>query len=437
MESERFERLRKTTLLHLAMEASNAMQKIEEDFPDNPKAMSYFYSLFRKTFSAAPKLPEGRKVIGTMCVQVPQELIYAAGAVPLRLCSGVTAYDQAGAEFMPAKSCSVVRATTGMLHVNKALWGDALETVIIPTTCDQKKKSSQLIEEMGYKVYSLEMPASKDSDRARFYWQESIRQLTLDLQKITGNKITKNKVRQAIAKIGAASSLYRKLHELRKHSPPLLFGKDLFLVSNAFFFDDIECWQYAVTNLISELEERKARGVMVGNRQAPRILFTGSPPIFPNLKVPLLVEQSGGVIVADELCSSGRLLYDAVSYDEPTLNDMVPALADRYLKPCTCPCLTPNNDRLRKLTDMVKNFAVDGVVYQAFAGCTPYEMEQKPVTKTLRDAGVPMLYVETDYSPEDMGQLSTRVEAFIESIKVRKKRIPVRQLIRKNAEVAQ
>ncbi|MEN8256752.1 MAG: double-cubane-cluster-containing anaerobic reductase [Thermodesulfobacteriota bacterium] len=434
MENERLRRVRKTTLLHLAMEAKNTLLKIEEEFPDNPAAMDYFYTLYKDVFNDEPKLPTDKKIIGTMCVQVPQELIHAVGAFPLRLCNGASAYDQVGAEFMPAKSCPVVRATMGMLHVDQALWGESLQAVVIPTTCDQKKKSCQILADMGYPVYALDMPATKESEASRFYWQESIKKFTLDMQKITGVKITAKRVQAAIAKVASASSLYRKLQELRKSDYALILGKDMFLVTNAYFFDEIDRWQQSVSRLVAELEERKRNGFSAGKRQAPRILFTGSPPIFPNLKVPILVEQAGGVIVADETCSSGRLLYDSVAFDEATLNDMIPALADRSLKPCTCPCLTPNKDRLRKLINMAKEFEADGVVYQAFSGCLPYEMEQKQVAKALAEAEVPMLYVETDYSPEDMGQLSTRIEAFIESILARRRKKKVAQLHQKAGE---
>lgn len=434
MENERLTRVRKTTLLHLAMEAKNTLQKMKEEFAENPVSMDYFYSLYDDLFREEPKLPTEKKIVGTMCVQVPQELIHAAGAFPLRLCNGATAYDQIGAEFMPAKSCPVVRATMGMLYVDQALWGESLQTIVIPTTCDQKKKSCEMLADMGYPVYALEMPSSKESGASRFYWQESIKKFTLDLQKMTKVKITAKRLQEAIGKVASASSLYRKLHELRKSDPSLILGKDMFLVTNAYFFDEIDRWQQSVGRLISELEERKRNGFSACNRQAPRILFTGSPPIFPNLKVPILVEQAGGVIVADETCSSGRLLYDSVSFDEPTLNDMIPALADRSLKPCTCPCLSPNQDRQRKLIDMAKEYKADGVVYQAFSGCLPYEMEQKQVAKALNAAKIPMLYVETDYSPEDMGQLSTRVEAFIESIKARGRKNKIKQIHHKAKE---
>lgn len=421
MESNRFARMQKTTGLHLAMEVQECMRQIT-DFPESPKAMEYFYELFNNTFSKDHAPKTDIPIIGTMCVQVPEELIIAAGAKPLRLCSGAYAYDQIGADFMPAKSCPLIKATAGMLHVNQDFWGDALKTVVIPTTCDQKKKAGELLKSLGYRVYTLEMPSAKESDTARFYWQESVKQFTLDLQGITGKKITTTKIKNAISKTTNAARLFRKLYELRKADPGMILGKDIFLVNNAYFFDDIDRWQEAVTVLITELEERLALSFRVTNKQAPRILFTGSPPIFPNLKVPLLVEQAGAIIVADEVCSSNRMLYDAVSYDEEHLNDIVPALADRYLKPCTCPCLSDNSDRTRKLSDMSDAYAVDGIVYQSFSGCIPYEMEQRQVNEAMTKHNVPVLYLETDYSPEDVGQLSTRIEAFIESIKAQRRK---------------
>lgn len=421
MESEREELAQRSTRLHLAMETEETLRRIKE-FPDNPSAMGYFYDLFKEMFADNQTLPTTKKVIGTMCVQVPDELIHAVGAIPYRLCSGAFTFDQIGSDFMPAKSCPLVRATYGMLHINESLWGDKLSGIVIPTTCDQKKKVAEQINDKSYSVVPLEMPSSKESDAARFYWQESVKGFALALQKITRQKLTRSKVHAAVAKKARATALYRKLYELRKADPSPMFGKDMLLVTNAYFLDDIDSWMEATKALIAEIEERKEQKFSAGNRKAPRILLTGSPPVFPNFKLPILIEQSGGIIVADELCSSSRLLYDSVAYDETNLDEMVSAIADRYLKPCTCPCLSPNTDRQRKLVDMVKDFSVDGVIYQSFSGCLPYEMEQNRISRVLEQQGVPMLYIETDYSPEDQGQLSTRVEAFIESIRFRKRK---------------
>jgi benzoyl-CoA reductase/2-hydroxyglutaryl-CoA dehydratase subunit BcrC/BadD/HgdB len=422
IESERQARVKKSTSLHLAMEAAETLRQITE-FPDNPESMAYFYDLYQSRFKDGMILPQnGKKLVGTMCLQVPDELIVAAGAVPVRLCSGAYAFDQAGGDFMPAKSCPLVRATMGMLQVNNDTMKDNLSTVVIPTTCDQKRSSAEMLRNMDYPVTILEMPATKESDEARTYWQESVKQFALGIQKTCGRKITAKSLNAAVRSKLEAGKLFRSLQQLRTESNPVILGKDIWLVSNSYFFDDPDQWCQAVKGLIAELESRKFENFSAINRKAPRLLFTGSPPIFPNLKLPILVEQAGGLVVADETCSSQRLLHDAVVFDEKNLYDMVPAIADRYLKPCNCPCLTPNTDRAKKILEMVRSDRVEGVVYQAFSGCMPYEMEQRAIGDMLSREGIPMLFVETDYSPEDQGQLSTRVEAFIESIKVKRRK---------------
>ena len=224
-----------------------------------------------------------------------------------------------------------------------------------------------------------------------------------------------------MARTQRAEKAFRVLHGFRRASPSVFLGKDAFLVVNAYFFDELDRWCEAVELLNLELGERQEKAIRAAQKKAPRIVFTGSPPIFPNLKLPLLIERSGGVVVSDETCSANRMLYDMTAIDEWLVNDMVDSLADKYLKPCTCPIFTKNEDRRRRLLELVTKFSADGVVYQAFAGCQVYEMEQRSVAQTLNEKGIPMLYIETDYSPDDEGQLSTRVEAFLESIKTRKR----------------
>lgn len=413
---------RAAVLAQQIRESAQALATLEREFPDNPAAMDYFYKLFHRVYCEGERAQPGGVLIGTTCVQVPDEIVRAAGGVPVRLCSGSHAFDQAGADFMPAKSCSLVKATLGVLQDERPAWIDTLERVVNLTTCDQKKKAGQMMEDLGCQVHHLEFPPSKDSEHARAFWRASVRDFVRAAERMTGGRVTRTTLRESILAVSRAQAAYRRLQRLRAESPALLLGKDAFLVTNAYFFDDLERWTGAVDALVAELEARREAGISAALRRAPRILFTGSPPVFPNLKIPVLVEQAGGVIVADETCSANRMLNDAVSVDEWNLYDMVDAVADRYLKPCTCPIFTSNGDRLRRLLDLARTHAVDGVVYQAFAGCQVYEMEHHSVSRALAGAGLPCLYVETDYSPDDVGQLSTRVEAFIESLRSRRRR---------------
>ena len=399
------------------------LDHIVRDFDDNPKAMQYFYDLFQKVYCQGAEVPHEGMLVGTTCIQAPEELIYAFGATPMRLCNGSYHYDQRGGDFMPAKSCSLVKATLGMLSAEQVIPNIGKPDLIVnPTTCDQKKKSSAMIEGLGYAVFDLELPNAKESEASRVYWQRAVRDFAQRLQALTGKKLTRKNLKAAIAKIARAQVAFRKLHNFRKLSPSIILGKDAFLVTNAYFFDNIDNWTAAVDALNEELAQREKDGIRVVQKKAPRVLFTGSPPIFPNLKLPLLIEESGGVVVADETCSSNRMLYDMTAVDEWWLNDMVDSLADKYLKPCTCPIFTKNDDRKRRLLELVDQFNADGVVYQAFAGCQVYEMEYKSVADAFNKAGIPMLYIETDYSPDDKGQMSTRIEAFLESLKAKKKR---------------
>ncbi len=420
-DADRFKRLKKTSTIHYNMEVNKVLSEIIDDFPDSLDGMEYFYNKFRTQEEGESMYPKNKKIIASMCIHVPIELIYALDGTPVRICSGSYSADTVGSDFLPAKICPMVKSTLGALYLDM-LPGNADPVLVInPTTCDQKKKIGEIGEEIGKEFYVLEVPPSKDSEEARQYWQRVVRKMVKKLEKVTGNKLSRSKLKKAIKAVAQSQSEFRRFMKLRRNIP-VIFGKDALLVTNAYFFDDIYNWTKKLAVLNDELEERiKEEAAVVGPR-APRILLTGSPSIFPNMKTPVLIEQLGGIIVYEEFCSSSRMLNDTVAVDEWFLYDMVPALADRYLKPSTCPNFTPNDDRIRKILLAMKDYKVDGVVYQTFTGCQLYDMESRKISKALEKEGYPVLNIEIDYNPKDSGQLTTRLEAFLESIKENKRK---------------
>ena len=405
---------------HKAMEAVKVLDTLRENALNPSGEMGYFYDLHRRYYCEREPLHADKTKVGTMCIQVPYEVIDALGAAPVRLCNGFYTDDEIGSEYLPSKSCPLVKATVGAFATDH--FTDAPDLVVTPTTCDQKTKATGIVEEMGYPVFEMEFPRVKESEESREYWRRSVRNFTKTLSKQLKTKLTRGKLKASIRKVGYAQTLYHRLNALRKMEQPPISGNDMFLVTNAFFFDRTEAWTEAVERLLEEMEQRVRDGVAAAHKRSPRIVYTGSPPVFPNLKVPLLIEEADAVIVADESCSSNRLFNDMVSVDEWFLYDMVDAVADRYLKGCTCPVFTRNDDRIRRIVELVREFKADGVVYQAFAGCQVYEMEQRSVLAAMEKEGIPILYLESDYSPSHLGQLTTRIEAFVESLKSRKRR---------------
>ncbi len=404
---------------HKAMEAIKLLNSIKEDFKHPIKSMDYFYDLFERVYCKHESLHADKVKIGTMCIQIPSEIIYALDGVPVRLCNGFYTDDEIGSDLLPQKSCPLIKATVG--HFASDNFTDRPHIVFSPTTCDQKTKAGSIIEHFGHTVIDVDFPRTKESEESREYWRRSVRKFTENLARFQGKKLTRKNLKNAISKVGYAQSLYHEVSKYRQQDTVSISGTDVFLLTNAFFFDKIDNWIEAMEILLDELEVRSREQINIAGKLSPRIIYTGSPPVFPNYKIPHIIEQSDAVIVADETCSSNRMFNDMVAVDEWLVNDMINSISDKYLKACTCPVFTKNNDRIRRIINLVKQYKADGVVYQAFAGCTVYELEQRSVLEAMEKEGIPILYLESDYSPSQGGQLSTRVEAFIESLKTRRR----------------
>jgi benzoyl-CoA reductase/2-hydroxyglutaryl-CoA dehydratase subunit BcrC/BadD/HgdB len=135
-----------------------------------------------------------------------------------------------------------------------------------------------------------------------------------------------------------------------------------------------------------------------------------------------VLEESGGSIVTEELCSGVRVFYDPVRIDEPTLDDMLQALAERYSLACTCPCFVPNEDRVYRNVSLARRYDVDGVIYHNLRTCYLYQSEASVLRSAFQELGIPFLEVETDSSREEREQLAVRVEPFIEMLRQKGRR---------------
>lgn len=398
---------------------------------DAPPALNYFYDVMESVF--VRNQPDcifkdgsaGRKTIGVFCMMVPEELIYAAGAVPVRLCAGCYESAQMGEESVPRDGCPLVKSAMGFSAQRGLKAFDLCDVVIMPTTCDAKRKLGEELSVVK-EVWMLEVPHIKEAEFARRIWLEQIYSLKTKLEKYTRNgkpfrKITRQGLGDAIVKTARAQFEIRRLLAFRQLPQPVIWGRHAMVVINAYAYGQVEAWTEALIRLNDDLSERATKRQWVCPDARPRILIAGSPAIFPNLKIPTLVEEMGGVVVCDESCAGDRYLYDPVGYTENNLKDQMAGIASRYMSPCVCPSFAPNDDRLFLLKRMVSDYAVDGILYHVLKGCVVYDFEVTRVEKTMREKGIPLLRVETDYNPEDVEQLRTRVEAFVEMLKSKKK----------------
>jgi benzoyl-CoA reductase/2-hydroxyglutaryl-CoA dehydratase subunit BcrC/BadD/HgdB len=394
---------------------------------NRPEAMQYFdeianfFGQREKEIQTAKE--NGKKVIGYMCMFAPTELILAADAIPVRVNSGWYDAAKLGDRIVPVEVCPIIRSTIGAKMIGLSPYLELSDALISVLTCDGMTKLSEILSD--YKpVWTMPLPRIKDSAQATRFWREELLALKGQIETLTGNKITRKKLKSAIELTQKATKAFRRLQEIRKGAP-VIMGRDAMLVNQTYMWDDITRWTEKTEALCDELEKRAQQKIYACPPDTPRVMITGTPMIWPdNWKVPTLIEEAKpqGVLIADELCSGERLLYDPVGVDEWSMDDMFKAISERYLMASTCPCFTSedgNEDRINWLLTKVKDWNINGVIYYVVRGCMLYAMEYTRVKRVLDHLNIPVYYLDTEYTREDVGQLKTRVEAFLEMLTAR------------------
>jgi benzoyl-CoA reductase/2-hydroxyglutaryl-CoA dehydratase subunit BcrC/BadD/HgdB len=363
---------------------------------------------------------QGGKVVGTLCVFAPPEIIMAAGAQHVRLCSGFHEPVFSANELLGEVGlCPLVRSVLGSKMVKSNPYFELCDFLVAPATCDGKMKLGEILTDY-IPVLMLNVPRIKEGFITHKSWLEEIKFFARKMESLTGNRITMKSLSTAIERYQRAQNAWHKLSHLRKGDRVPLWGRDALMISQVTAYEDIDRWTTNLEKLNVELENMVKNNQFVGNADDPRIMLAGSPLIWPNWKIPNIIEESNAIIVADELCSAQRLFYDPVVVDENTVNDMYRAIAERYLYPCTCPCFSPNNERCELILNKIKEYKIDGVVFHVLKGCHLNSIEATRIDQLLQKNNIPMLKIESEYDEGDVEQIRTRVEAFLEIIRMRK-----------------
>lgn len=394
--------------------------KRAKELSELPDAAKPFFDVLENTYVKLADIqkPEERKSIGTLCVMVPAELVYAAGAMPVRLCSGsYTAYS-IGDDYIPRDACPLVKAVMGFGKIKALPAFDNCSLLVAPVTCDCKKKLAGTIDSVKDTIPLHIPPLKKDDADTEIFLKELYRLIPL-LENVTGKQVTAKSLAEGINMVGNAQYEMSEFLKYRRHDLSLMSGTQVMAVMNAYSYMPVNLWAKQMHRLNEEMKLRLSQGRFVSRKNQPRILVTGSPIAFPNIKVPLLIEEMGGVLAADETCMGERGLYDPVSVIDASFDGMMRSLASRYTKPCTCPVFVDNSQRIYRIKQMIKEHKIQGVIYHVLRGCLVYDYEYQLMEEAMGKMDIPIIRVESDYNEEDVEQLRIRIEAFIELIKMR------------------
>lgn len=376
-----------------------------------PEIFEEFAEGRRNAFIKAKELKDKNiPLIGEFCTYFPQELGLAMGAATVSVCSTSDETIAAAEQDLPRNLCPLIKSSYGFAKTDKCPFFFFSDLIVGETTCDGKKKMYEYLSEFK-PVHVMELPNSQREDGLEL-WKNEIIRLKSYLEEMFNVEITEDDIKKAIKIKNNERKALKKFYELGKREPVSMLGQDMFKVINGTTFSfDKEKIPDQINEVIEKINceyesEKKYES-------KPRILITGCPIGGATEKVIKAIEDNGAYVVAFENCSVAKAVDELVDEENPDVYD---ALARKYLS-IGCSCMTPNPNRIKLLNKMIDEYKVDAVVDVILTACHTYNVETLSVKRFVNDEkNKPYMSVETDFSLNDIGQLNTRMAAFIEML---------------------
>ncbi|TCO76848.1 double-cubane-cluster-containing anaerobic reductase [Marinisporobacter balticus] len=379
---------------------------------DLPAIFEEFSEARRNGFIAANDFKKQNKpMIGTFCTFMPQEIPLAMGAATVSLCATSDETISEAEKELPRNLCPLIKSSYGFGKTDKCPYFYFSDMIIGETTCDGKKKMFELMGEFK-PVHIMQLPNNPTTKESFAMWKNEIIQLKEVMEEQFNTKINEEDIRKAINLKNRERQALKDFYSLGKLNPPALSGEDILkvLYGSTFKFD-----REANINDINALTEKVKAEYAAGKKleSKPRILITGCPIGGVTEKVVKAIEENGAQVVFFENCMGAKAIEDMVDESNP---DVYEALAEKYLK-IGCSCMSPNLNRAKMLNKAIDAYQVDAVVDVILQACHTYAIETVNIKKFVNgEKELPYISIETDYSTSDIGQLNTRMAAFIEML---------------------
>ena len=347
---------------------------------------------------------QNRPVAVSFCSHVPQEILEAAGVCSLRVLHTDGVEDIAG-QALPSNLCPLVKECYSLCQ------GDALEEadlIIAETSCDGKKKMYELLTRQE-QLYYYQVPQGEDRSYVNPLIRSECGWLIRMLQKRFGGEVTEEKLRTASEAINRERQSVMDLMAIQQQIPPAAWGSEI--------LEALEKSRHHLDPADRAKANEDAREILLSRgtpvpKSACRILVTGCPASAVYRKLVGAVEQNGGVAVCFENC---EIVKSNRRHVDTAAEDVIGAIADCY-QDTACAIMAPNDLRFRILEQLIEEYHVDGIIDLAFQTCHAYTVERDKMRRFCTAKDMPYLAVETGFTDADLGQIITRVSAFIEML---------------------
>jgi benzoyl-CoA reductase subunit C len=357
----------------------------------------------RHDYAKEWKKKTGGKVLGYFCTYVPEEILYAADILPVRILGSHEPQTVTDSHIL-SMYCSFCRDCLA-----QGLKGryDYLDGIMIAQSClhiRQAYTSWNLHIPTEFSYY-LPMPHSVQSRHALPFLRAEYERFIEKIEQWIGKKITDTDLRRGIATMDRSRSLMKSIYEKRKSLDVPMTGLEaMYMVVSNQVVEKNE-HSVATEGVLSELVGRS-----IGKDKATRLMLLGAEE--DDSELIGMVESLSATIVQDDHCSGSRYFWDTVAQTDDPLSD----IAKRYVDRLPCPAKDwPVRLREKRILQFVKEWSVTGAIIIQQKYCSPHELDIPSIQKALEDGGIKTLVLESD-TTSSVGQLKTRVEAFLEML---------------------
>jgi benzoyl-CoA reductase/2-hydroxyglutaryl-CoA dehydratase subunit BcrC/BadD/HgdB len=347
----------------------------------------------------------GQKKVGYLCAYTPLELMNAAGVEHIRLFKGGNAETVSHGEFFTQSvACDFSKSCIGGFQNGDPL-NKALDKVYNFHTCAAMKRATEVISQfVPTQMFSL--PKLRLEPDSRNFFREELLVFRSDLEQLTGKKISESDAREQIVLHNRIRRLLKKFSELRKRSTPVLSGQEYLDLVRGYYYLKPEELLPAYEHLYRQLKDAPDPG-----KRPVRVMISGSIVADGDRRLIELIEKNGiARVVVEDHCTGVRPFLHSIR----ETGDPFQALAEGYLDQAPCARMKPLEDSVDLSFQLAQEYDVEGVVFSSLKFCACYGIPQKQFIEAFQKLGLPVLALSGDYSQSDHGQLTTRVESFLD-----------------------
>lgn len=357
----------------------------------------------RHEYAKEWKKKTGGKVVGYFCTYVPEEILYAADILPVRILGSHEPQDVTEPHIF-GMYCPFCRDCLAQGLKGKY---DYLDGIMIAQSClhiRQAYTSWDLHVPVDFSYY-LPMPNNVQSQRAVPYLTGELEVFKGAVEKWTGKSITDDDLTRGIEIMNRSRSLTREIYEKRKDTNPPITGLEAMYTVVSSQMVDKRDYNEALEGVLQKLSGRQME-----NGSKVRLMILGSED--DDTEFLDMVESLGAIFVVDDHCTGSRYFWNEVTSNK----NLLEAIAARYVERVPCPTKDwPERTRLEHIKKLAQDWNVQGAIVIQQKFCDPHELDIPAIIKDLKQSGVPAQFLEFDVTVP-IGQFKTRVEAFLEML---------------------